>query len=62
MVYHAYDRLNLIPTNSYTKRMVNVMAATVVDPTARNGWENPFIGDGLLHQIAPGEKPGTQFK
>ncbi|WP_348079626.1 hypothetical protein [Flavobacterium circumlabens] len=42
--------------------MVNVMAATVVDPTARNGWENPFIGDGLLHQIAPGEKPGTQFK
>ena len=62
MVYHAYYRLNLIPTNSYTKLMVNAMTTTVVDPTARNGWGNPFIGDGLLHQIAPGEKPGTEVK
>ncbi|HTN19732.1 MAG TPA: alginate lyase family protein [Pelobium sp.] len=60
MVYHAYYRLNLIPNTSYTKLMANVMTSVVVDPTPRNGYGNPFIGDGLLHQIAPGEMPGTE--
>lgn len=63
MVYHAYYRLNRLPTPiSYTKLVGDAMKATVVDPTARNGWGNPFIGDGLLHQPAPGEKAGTAVK
>ncbi|SNR30665.1 alginate lyase family protein [Flavobacterium sp. ov086] len=63
MIYHAYYRLNRLPTTtSYTKLMANVMTGIVVDPTSRNGWGNPFIGDGLLHQIAPGEKAGSAVK